>query len=200
MNPHRPLAALLALCAGLAAGCRATGADDTDAAVGARAQAQAHYAAGVLHDLHDEPAPANDEFALATASNPSDEALAVLVARRFLQFKQPARALPLLEPLAKKRDASGSVLVTLAAAYSQLDRNSEASEACRAAVRRAPEEITGHESLYVMLLREKKPDEALAAVDAAEKVQGVAAEFLVTLSELYSTHAARFPTRRTPVI
>ena len=61
-----------------------------------RAAAHAHYAAGVVHELNDEPELALREFQKAALDDPADETLILDVSQRFLQNRQPEKALELL--------------------------------------------------------------------------------------------------------
>src|SRR4029077_2351985 len=61
------------------------------------AQAHAHYAAGVLHDLNEETQAALQEYYLAAFSDPENERLVLEVSRRFLQNKQPEKAVEILK-------------------------------------------------------------------------------------------------------
>ena len=51
------------------------------------AEAHAHYAMGVVHELNDEADAALDEYYRAAAADPGDESLVLEVSRRLLQKK-----------------------------------------------------------------------------------------------------------------
>ena len=69
------------------------------------AQAHAHYGAGVVHDMEDDSEAALQEYYQAAKLDPDNEGLVLDVSRRFLQAKQPEKA---LEVLAKAADRPGA--------------------------------------------------------------------------------------------
>src|SRR5688572_3730893 len=52
-----------------------------------RAEAHAHYATAIIHELNDEPEQAADELFQAALKDPNNEALVLDVTRKLLQFK-----------------------------------------------------------------------------------------------------------------
>src|SRR5215471_19231318 len=63
---------------------------------GKLAQAHAHFAAGVIHDMNEETEAALEEFYKAALNDIENEDLVLEVTRRLLQNKQPEKALELL--------------------------------------------------------------------------------------------------------
>src|SRR5262245_25215519 len=57
----------------------------SDATIEKVAEAHAHYSAGVIHEMNEEPEAALQEYYQAALGDPADEALTLEVARRFLQ-------------------------------------------------------------------------------------------------------------------
>src|SRR5689334_2422225 len=72
------------------------------------AEAHAHYAAGVLHEMNQEPEEALKEFYQAALRDPDNESLVLEVARRFQQEKEYDKALELLTRAAARPNASGA--------------------------------------------------------------------------------------------
>src|SRR5438128_1476588 len=70
------------------------------------AEAHAHYAAGVIAEMNDEPQAALQEYYQAAFQDPDNEPLLLEVSRRFLQNKQPEKALQLLTRAAARPTAS----------------------------------------------------------------------------------------------
>ena len=62
-----------------------------------QAEAHAHYAQGVLHELGKDSVEALEEFHKAAELDPGNEALVVEIARRWLLQKKPDRALEILK-------------------------------------------------------------------------------------------------------
>src|SRR5438445_3321426 len=59
-------------------------------------EAHAHYAAGIIHELDEEPQAALQEYSKAALNDPDNESLVLDVSRRFLERKQPEKALEIL--------------------------------------------------------------------------------------------------------
>src|SRR5437899_7887584 len=92
----------------------------SDATVEKLAEAHAHYSAGVIHEMNEEQEEALQEYYQAALGDPSDEALTLEVARRFLQSKKPEKAIEVLNRSASRRDASGVIFARLGFAYGQM--------------------------------------------------------------------------------
>jgi tetratricopeptide (TPR) repeat protein len=103
-----------------------------------RARAHAHYGAGVIHEMNDEPGAALQEYYLAALDDPDDEWLLLEVSRRLLQNKQPEKALEILKPAAARPNASGEILARLSLTEAALGKHDEAVAAARAAIKRDP--------------------------------------------------------------
>jgi len=85
----------------------------SDPALESQADAHAHYAAGVIYEVDEQPEAALKEYALAAIKDPENEALVLEVSRRFLQNKQPEKALEVLSRAAARPNASAAVLARL---------------------------------------------------------------------------------------
>ncbi len=203
-------AALLAMSGLLIAGCaslhsgRSVSAsvdaeDASDKTVEKLAEAHAHYSAGVIHDMNEEPEAALQEYYQAALDDPSDESLALEVARRFLQNKQPEKAVEVLNRCAGRREASGAIFARLGFAYSQLGKTSDAIAANKMAIKRSPKDLVGYQNLFLNYLQAKQNTEALKVLDEAGRQQDVDVEFLVSLSELYANFVTQVPAQKDTV-
>ena len=164
-----------------------------------RVAAHAHYAAGVVHDLNEEPERALTEYYTAAKSDPADEELMLEVSQRLLQIKQYDKALELLRPAAERPDASGQVFARLGFIYSQLGQSEQAIAANRTAMKKMPGSMVGYRNLYLNYLQTKQSAAALQVLDEAAKARGVDAEFWIGLAELYANYSQQFPTQREAV-
>jgi len=160
------------------------------------AQAHAHYAAAVVHEMNDETEAALEDFFIAATNDPGDEALVLEVSRRLLQNKQPERALDLLTRAAAVPNASGAIYARLGIVYGQLGKLDQAIAASRTAIKRSPEELAGYQNLFVSYLQNKQEQEALKVLDEAARQQNTEADFLVGLSELYLTFINQAPSQK----
>jgi tetratricopeptide (TPR) repeat protein len=160
------------------------------------AQAHAHYAAAVVHEMNDETEAALEDFFIAASNDPGDEALVLEVSRRLLQNKQPERALDLLTRAAAVPNASGAIYARLGIVYGQLGKLDQAIAASRTAIKRSTEELAGYQNLFVSYLQNKQEQEALKVLDEAARQQNTEADFLVGLSELYLTFINQAPSQK----
>ena len=164
------------------------------------AQAHAHYAAAVVHEMNDETEAALDDFYKAAFDDPEDQVLVLEVSRRFIQNKQPEKALELLSRAAAEPGASGAIYARLGVVYGQLGKLDQAVAAGRIAVKRSPEEIAGYQNLFVNYLQSKQEGEALKVLDEAAGQDNADAEFLIGLSELYLSYTTQVPSQKAKVL
>jgi len=160
------------------------------------AKAHAHYSAGVIHDINDEPDAALQEYYGAGIADPENDTLILEVSRRFTQNKQPEKALELLTRAASRPNASGAIFANLGFIYSQLGKQEQAIAANRSAIKKSPGSLTGYQNLFLNYLQAKQPQEALKVLDEAAKQPNAGAEFLISLSELYANFAVQVPAQK----
>jgi tetratricopeptide (TPR) repeat protein len=160
------------------------------------AAAHAHYGAGVIHEMNDERDAALEEYRQAAIKDPSNEALVLEVTRRLLQNKQPEKALEVLTRATELPGASGSIFARLGTVYSLLGKNEQAVAACRLAIQKSPNSLSGYQDLFVILLQNKKNQEALKMLDDAGRKPDLDVDFLIGLAELYSSYALQVPAQK----
>jgi tetratricopeptide (TPR) repeat protein len=161
-----------------------------------RAEAHAHYAAGIIHEMNDERQAAAEEYYQAAMLDPSDEDLVLEVSRRLLQAKQPERALEIVKRAAAQRTASGQIDARLGLIYSQLGKPDEAVAANRAAIKKSPGSLAGYQNLFLTYVRNKQPSEALKVLDEAARQTRLDADFLIGLAELYTSLGVQVPAEK----
>jgi tetratricopeptide (TPR) repeat protein len=160
------------------------------------AEAHAHYAAAVIHEINEETDAALEEYAMAAIDDPEDEVLVLEVSRRLLQNKRPERALEILTNAAARSGASGPIFARLGLVYGQLGKNEQAVAANRSAIKRAPASLAGYQNLFVLYQQNKQQPEALKVLEVADKQPNPGADFLIGLSELYANYALQVPSQR----
>ena len=163
------------------------------------AEAHAHYSAGVIHQVNNEPQKALEEFYKAALDYPDNETLILEVSRRFLQSKEPEKALELLTRAASQPNASGAIFARLGAVYSQLGKYDQAVAADRTAIKKSPESLGGYQNLFLNYLQTKRPQEALKILDEAARQAHPDLEFLLNLAELYDSFALQNPSQKEAV-
>ena len=155
----------------------------TEAALEKRAAAHAHYAAGVIHDLNNEPALALEEYRKAASDDPEDESLVLEVSAGYSRKSSQKRRWRCCFPRRRCR--------TLRVRFS---RGWVSPICCLGKARRrlrqtawrsaSPSSIAGYQNLFLAYLQNKQPDEALRVLDDAAKQQNADAEFLIDFGEM----------------
>ena len=74
------------------------------------AEAHAHFAMAVIHELNDESSEALTEYYEAAAKDPGNDQLVMDVTRRLLRASQPEKALELLNRATRRPDACSAPL------------------------------------------------------------------------------------------
>ena len=162
-----------------------------------QAEAHAHYAQGVLHELGKDSVEALEEFHKAAELDPGNEALVVEIARRWLLQKKPDRALEILKLGVAQPDSSAMLDVLLGTAYFQIGKTNLAIESNQRAIKKAPLLLAGYQNLHLNHIQEGRNDEALKVLDSAAKQHDADAEFLIGLAELYVNLGASVPSTKT---
>ena len=164
-----------------------------------RADAHAHYATAIIHELNEEPEKAADELFQAALKDPANEGLVLDVTRKLLQFKKNDKALELLLKATSRPDASGAMFARLGLVYALMEKVPEAIAANQSAIRKAPKSFAGYHNLGRLYLQSGKQDEGLKILDQAAKQTGVEAGFLIELAEMYTAYALSSAAQNTNV-
>jgi len=143
--------------------------DRSPAATERRAEAQARYAAAILHDWDEEPELAASEYLKAALADPENESLVLEVSQRLLQLKQNEQALKLLAKATAQPGASGALFARLGLLYSLLGKKELAIEANRTAIKKLPQSITGYRHLAQIYFERSQYDEGLKVLDIAKR-------------------------------
>jgi tetratricopeptide (TPR) repeat protein len=167
-----------------------------EAASARRAEAHAHYAAGVVREMNNEQPAATEEYYQAAGLDPGDEELILEVSHRLLQLKQPERALALLLRAAAQPGASGQIDARLGFVYAQLGKPDQAVAANRAAIRKSSNSLSGYHNLFLGYLGNKQPQEALKVLDEAARQLKPDGEFLAGLADLYLSYGTQVPAQK----
>ena len=162
-----------------------------------RAEAHAHYAAGVIREMNDDPKAALDEYCQAAMLDPDDEAL-----------DSGSVAPPAAEPSSRSgrwrsssarrrgRTPRAQIYARLGLIYSQLGKTEQAAAANREAIKKSPGSLIGYQNLFLGYMRNKQPQEPLNVLDEAARQPDADAEFLVGLAELYVSVGAQAPAQK----
>ncbi len=149
-----------------------------------RAEAHAHFLAALSADLSNENERAEQEYEKALDGDPSNEALALDLSRRFMQRKEFDRAGSALKKAADVPEPSAGVLSRLGFVYLQMGKTNEAIAANRSAIKKQPTSMAGYQSLYMLYRQNGQTNESRQVLEEALKQKKVDAAFMVDLSTL----------------
>lgn len=150
-----------------------------------RAKAHASFAAGLLSGLNGDIESLNRFFEKAHAADPSNEELALDVARRRLQSGQLTNALPLLDRAALRTNASGDLLALRGLALFQAGRFDESLDSYLRALDRPPVLSSVLQAVVKLLSSRKKASEAVRVLDRMLVGTSNAAPRLLEMADLY---------------
>ena len=165
-------------------------------AISRRSEAHAHYARGVIHEMNDEQAAATEDYYRAAVEDPGNDFLVLEVSRRFLENKQPEKALDIVTRAAAQPNATGEIYARLGLIYAQLGKTNQAVSANRQAILRSPDSLVGYQNLFLIYLRLKQPQEVLSVLDEAARRPNPGPEFLVGVAELYTGFGLGAPAQK----
>jgi len=160
-----------------------------------RARRHAHFAAGVLTELQNEPAASLDHFVAAAEADPLNETLMLQVAGRLLRAQAAERAEALLAKAARNPDAPASYLSWRALALQQQGKTDEAIQANRDALRRNPALLMAWQHLVAIYSERQQTDELFALLTEAASQTSQDPNYLVTIADLHLAAAHLHPTR-----
>ena len=165
-------------------------------AIGKATEAHALYARAVIHEMNDETEAANEDYYRAALADPGNDYVVLEVSRRFLEYKQPEKALDVVSRAAAQPNATGEIYARLGLIYGQLGKTNQAISACRQAILRSPDSLDAYRNLFLTYMRAKQPQEAMSVLDEAARRRNADAEFLVGVAELYATFGLGAPTQK----
>lgn len=151
----------------------------------ARIEAYSRFAAGIAHELNNEPKQALDDFERSALANPGYEPVVLDVVKRLLRLQQPDRAIQVLTNSLAAPSASGGLYAWLGLAYAQAGKGDLAIQANRSAIRSTPRNLAAYQNLCQLFLQQSLTNEARHVMEEAALQKGVDAEFLVGLAEAY---------------
>lgn len=163
--------------------------DYSPKAVEERTEAQARFATGYLHDLNDESDQAAADYLQAGLADVGNEELVLELVGRLLRFKKTDQARELLTKATAQPEASGVLYAQLGLVYALSGMKTEAIQANRTAIAKAPRLLAGYRHLAQLYFQEHQPEEGLAVLDQAAKQPDTDAHFLAELGEFYLAFA-----------
>jgi len=167
------------------------------AAVKARTESHAHYAAAVLHEQNEELELALQEYYKAALADPSNEPLVLEATGRMLRARAEEKpdeksaemhekVIELLKKAAARPEASGALFARLGLVYSMSGKKELAIEANRKAIKKMPGSLSGYQYLAQIYSQNGQIEEGLKVLDEAARQPGTDAAFLIDLAESYT--------------
>ena len=150
-----------------------------------RAEAYAHYATGMIHEMHGRQEEAWDEFYQAAKGDPGHHSLVAQVARRLLNDQEAEKARGLLEKSLQYPEPPGALFAYLGLAHAQMGNTQAAIKFNRRAIEDDPTTLQAYQNLARMYRRQGKAGKALKVLQQASKVESPSARFLIRLAEMF---------------
>ena len=158
----------------------------SDADTERRAHALASFAAGLVAQEKDSQEESLRYFAQSVAADPSNEALAIDLARRYWVLLQTNRAIDVVRRSAALPDASSEVKSFLGTLYFQARRFPDAMAAFGAAVDKDPQNLGAYQALIPLLIREKRGADARRLLERAGNQSVNDPAYWIDIGSLYA--------------
>jgi tetratricopeptide (TPR) repeat protein len=158
-----------------------------------RVKALARFAAGLSSQHKQEHDDALDHFFKSIKADPSNQALALTVARRLLQKQKVDDAIEVLEKVRRTKNSPGTIDALLGVAYRQKKELEKAAEASETAIQKSPGFILGYRTLFQIHTAAREPAAALAVLKRAAAIKKPATIFLIEIAELLTAHLRAHP-------
>src|SRR5438045_1659442 len=128
-------------------------------AIEQRVKALAHFAAGISAELNEDENTALEHYLKSAAADPGHEVLVVELARRFLQARQPDKAIELLTRITASPQATGTMFAWLGSAYAEAGKTELAIKANSTAIKKSPELLMAYRNLVELYQQDRQPKE-----------------------------------------
>ena len=158
----------------------------SDAETERRAHALASFAAGLIAQDKDSQEESLRYFAQSVAADPSNEALAIELARRYWVLLQTNRAIDVVRRSAALPDASSEVKSFLGTLYFQARRFPDAIASFGAAVDKDPQNLGAYQALIPLLIREKRVSDARRLLERAGNQSVNDPAYWIDVASLYA--------------
>ena len=149
-----------------------------------RADAYAHYATGLIHEMNGRPDEAFEELVLSVESDPANTQLVLQVARRLLESERASEARKLLAEAVEFTPDVPDLHAYLGMAYAALSRNRPAVESNRRAITIAPTHLQAYQNLIHLAFQREDQSRILELIDEASAAPGINARFRLDLADV----------------
>ncbi|MBL9139670.1 MAG: tetratricopeptide repeat protein [Verrucomicrobiales bacterium] len=150
-------------------------------------EANARFAAGMIEELNDSIESALPHYQAAIHNDPDNEELILDVARKLIQRRRLEDARLLLESVANRPSAPGTLWAWLGTIHSLQGNPKAAIAAHQEAIRRDPDQFRGYQGLCQVYLEGSQPVLALETLQTAARRPNPDAAFLLQVAESMAT-------------
>lgn len=158
-----------------------------------RVKALANFAAGLSSDLRKDEDDALEKYFSSIKADPSNQRLALELARRLLRKQEVEKAIEVMEEVRRTEKSTGTIDALLGVAYHQNKQPQKAITASEAAIRKNADFILGYRTLFQVHNSLRKPDLALAVLQRAAKREKAPTIFIIEIAELLSAYLRAHP-------
>ena len=149
-----------------------------------RANAYAHYATGLIHEMNGRSDEAFEELVLSVQSDPANTSLVLQISRRLLENERARESRDLLKEAIIYAPEEAALHAYLGMAYAALNEPGAAIQANRQAIRILPTSLQAYQNIIHLEYQKGDKRAMLAAIDRAAAVSNTDALFLIDLSDL----------------
>jgi tetratricopeptide (TPR) repeat protein len=160
-----------------------------------RVKALTSFAAGLSSEIRKDEDEALDKYFNSIKADPSNQRLALDLARRLLRKQEVKKAIEVLEEVRRTNKSSGTIDALLGVAYHQDKQANMAIEASEAAILKSPDFILGYRTLFQIHSSLRNEPAALETLKRAAKQDDVPTIFVLEVAELLSAHLRANPDR-----
>ena len=153
-----------------------------------RIEAFSRFAAGVHHELTDNPSAATTEFLQAASADLKNEELVLDVSGRLIRDGKNQEAINLLNKAAALTNSPGRIHALLGLAYIQTGRTNEAVQANQEAIKRAPDNLAAYQNLAALHLQAGRTNDAKAVLHRATSRTNASPEFLIGTADIITRY------------
>jgi tetratricopeptide (TPR) repeat protein len=153
-----------------------------------RIEAFSRFAAGVHHELTDNPTAATDEYLKAALHDLQNEELVLDVSGRLIRDGNSAGAITLLNKASTQDNAPGRIFALLGLAYLQTGKTNEAVQANQQAIQRAPDNLAAYQNLAGLHLQAGRTNDAMAVLLQAAARTNASPEFLIGTADILARY------------
>jgi tetratricopeptide (TPR) repeat protein len=146
-------------------------------------EANARFATGVIEELNDSIESALPHYRAAILNDPDNEELILDVTRKLIQRRRLEDARLLLESVARRPKAPGTLWAWLGTIHSLQGNPSAAIAAHQEAIRRDPDHFRGYQGLAQVYLETSQPTQSLEVLRLAAGRPNPEIGFLLQLAE-----------------